>query len=64
MTEHMGIKLDLERDKLFAVPIRVYVWANNKEQAREIVETEIVLYPAEGFQWLDHILDIEDKTHG
>lgn len=54
----------LERDKLFAVPIRVYVRANNKEQAREIVETEIVLYPAQGFQWLDHLLDIEDKTHG
>ena len=54
----------LERDKLFAVPINVYVRANNKEQAREIVETEIILHPAEGFQWLDHILDIEDKTHG
>lgn len=53
-----------ERDKLFAVPILVYVWANNAEQAREIVETEIVLHPAQGFRWLDHILDIEDKTHG
>ena len=55
---------NLERDKLFTVPIMVYVRANNAEQAREIVETEIILHPAEGFRWLDHILDIEDKTHG
>ena len=53
-----------KRDKLFSVPIKVYVWANSPEQAKEIVETEIVLHPAQGFQWLDHILDVEDKTHG
>lgn len=53
-----------KRDKLFSVPIKVYVWANNPEHAKEIVETEIILHPAQGFQWLDHILDVEDKTHG